>query len=54
VGRAPLLSHPYLELTVAGEAVRALVTRLQRSMNGHYQTLTLYFQLGLEFFLVQP
>ena len=54
VERDPLLSRPYLELMVAGEAVRALVTRLQRSLDGHYQTLVLYFQSGMELFLVQP
>lgn len=54
VTRDPLLSRPYLELTVAAEAGRALVTRLQRSPDGDYQALALYFQSGLELFLVQP
>lgn len=54
VERDPLLSRPYLQLTVAGEAVRALVTRLQRSLDGHYQALALYFQSGMELLLVQP
>ncbi|GAB3572259.1 hypothetical protein [Hymenobacter daeguensis] len=54
VERDPLLSRPYLELIVAGEAVRALITRLRRSLDGHYQALVLYFQSGLELFLVQP
>jgi hypothetical protein len=54
VERDPLLSRPYLELQIAGEAVRALVTRLQHTLDGQYQALSLYFQSGLELFLVQP
>jgi hypothetical protein len=34
--------------------MRALVTRLCRSLHGYYQALVLYFQSGLELFLAQP
>ena len=54
VARDPLLSRPYLEFVFAGEAVRALVTRLRRSLDGLEQALVLYFQSGLELFLAQP
>lgn len=54
VERDELLSRPYLHLEVASETVRALVTRLRRSADGVYRTLVLYFQSGLELFLVYP
>lgn len=52
--RDGLLSRPYLLLQVAGENVRALITRLRHSLDGEYRALVLYFQSGLELFLVQP
>jgi len=54
IERDPLLSRPYLVITLAGQAIRALVTRLRRSLDGQYQALVLYFQSGLELSLVQP
>lgn len=54
VERDPVLSRPYLELVVDGKAMRALVTRLRRSLDGLNQALVLYFQSGLELFLTQP
>ncbi|RSK47549.1 hypothetical protein [Hymenobacter rigui] len=54
VTRDPLLSRPYLEFSVGGETVRALITRLRRSTDGLYQALVLYFQSGLELVLTQP
>jgi len=54
VERDSLLSRPYLQLQLATENVTALVTRLRRSADGMYRTLVLYFQSGLELFLVYP
>ncbi|RZK19085.1 MAG: hypothetical protein EOO56_14890 [Hymenobacter sp.] len=54
VERDGLLSRPYLQLQLATESVSALVTRLRRSADGAYRTLVLYFQSGLELFLVYP
>lgn len=54
VERDSLLSRPYLQLHLASEIVTALVTRLRRSADGAYRTLVLYFQSGLELFLVYP
>lgn len=54
IERDALLSRPYLLLQLANESVRALVTRLRHSADGHYRALVLYFQSGLELFLVQP
>ncbi|TVT39231.1 hypothetical protein FNT36_16370 [Hymenobacter setariae] len=54
VERDSLLSRPYLQLQLATESVTALVTRLRRSADGAYRTLVLYFQSGLELFLVYP
>jgi hypothetical protein len=54
IERDPLLSRPYLVILLAGQAIRALVTRLRRSLDGQYQALVLYFQSGLELSLVQP
>ncbi|TDN36057.1 hypothetical protein E4631_03770 [Hymenobacter sp. UV11] len=54
VERDSLLSRPYLQLQLGLEQVVALVTRLRRSADGHYRTLVLYFQSGLELFLVHP
>jgi hypothetical protein len=52
VERDSLLSRPYLQLQLASESASALVTRLRRSADGAYRTLVLYFQSGLELFLV--
>ena len=54
VERDSLLSRPYLSLSFAQEQVKALVTRLRRSLNGEHQLLVLYFQSGLELFLAYP
>lgn len=54
VERDALLSRPYLLLQLAGQEISALVTRLRFSADGHFRALTLYFQSGLELFLVQP
>jgi hypothetical protein len=54
VERDGLLSRPYLLLDLAQEQVKALITRLRRSLNGEYQTLVLYFHSGLELFLSHP
>lgn len=54
VQRDALLSRPYLLLHLAGQEISALITRLRFSADGHFRTLTLYFQSGLELFLVQP
>ena len=54
VERDSLLSRPYLQLQLASEKVIALVTRLRRSVDGAYRTLVLYFQSGLELFLIYP
>lgn len=52
VERDNLLGRPYLSLEFAQGQIKALVTRLRRSANGKYQTLTLYFQSGLELLLM--
>lgn len=54
VERDALLSRPYLLLQLAGQEISALITRLRFSADGHFRALTLYFQSGLELFLVQP
>lgn len=54
VERDALLSRPYLLLELAQQEITALVTRLRYSADGHFRALTLYFQSGLELFLVQP
>lgn len=54
VKRDELLSRPYLQLDVDEMPMSALVTRLRRSLDGHYRTLALYFQSGLELLLEQP
>jgi hypothetical protein len=54
VERDALLSRPYLLLELAQEEVSALVTRLRHSADGQFRALVLYFQSGLELFLVQP
>ena len=54
VERDALLSRPYLLLELAQEEVTALVTRLRHSADGQFRALVLYFQSGLELFLVQP
>lgn len=54
IERDDLLSRPYLQLQLATESVIALVTRLRRSADGAYRTLVLYFQSGLELFLIHP
>lgn len=52
--RDDLLNRPYLQLVLGHEVVAALITRLRRSTDGHYRTLVLYFQSGLELFLTHP
>jgi len=54
IERDALLSRPYLLFQLAQQQVRALVTRLRYSADGHHRALVLYFQSGLELFLVQP
>ena len=54
IERDALLSRPYLLLQFAQEEVRALITRLRYSADGYHRALVLYFQSGLELFLVQP
>lgn len=54
VERDALLSRPYLLLELAQQEITALVTRLRYSTDGHFRALVLYFQSGLELFLVQP
>jgi hypothetical protein len=54
VERDGLLGRPYLLLEFAQEQVKALITRLRHSFDGKYQTLTLYFQSGLELLLSHP
>ncbi|TGE06555.1 hypothetical protein [Hymenobacter fodinae] len=54
VERDALLNRPYLELQLAAEKTRALVTRLRRSMDGQRSQLNLYFQSGMELLLSQP
>ena len=54
VERDALLSRPYLLLELAQGEITALVTRLRHSADGHFRALVLYFQSGLELYLVQP
>jgi hypothetical protein len=54
VERDGLLNRPYLELQLAAEKTRALVTRLRRSADGQHSQLNLYFQSGMELQLAQP
>lgn len=54
VARDALLSRPYLQLQFASGEIIALVTRLRRSPDGQLRTLVLYFQSGMELFLVYP
>ena len=54
VERDALLNRPYLELQLAAEKTRALVTRLRRSVDGQQSQLNLYFQSGMELQLAQP
>ncbi|QJX45473.1 hypothetical protein HMJ29_00380 [Hymenobacter taeanensis] len=54
VERDGLLNRPYLELDLAAEKTRALVTRLRRSADGLHSQLNLYFQSGMELQLAQP
>ncbi|WP_073109406.1 hypothetical protein [Hymenobacter daecheongensis] len=51
VERDPILKRPYLTLEAAGEQTRALITRLRRSSQGQYASLTLYLQSGTELIL---
>ena len=52
--RDALLSRPTLLLALAQGEITALITRLRHSADGHFRALVLYFQSGLELFLVQP
>ena len=54
VERDSLLSRPYLQLQLAREETRALVTRLRRSSDGAQSQLSLYFQSGMEMQLARP
>jgi hypothetical protein len=54
VQRDQMLSRPYLEIQVAGEGTRALITRLRRSADGLQSQLNLYFLSGMELLLTQP
>lgn len=54
VQRDELLKRPYLELQLAQETTRALITRLRRSTDGLRSQLTLYFMSGMELLLLQP
>ena len=54
VQRDDLLKRPYLELQLAQETTRALITRLRRSTDGLRSQLTLYFMSGMEILLLQP
>lgn len=51
VQRDERLNRPYLTLDLAGEATRALVTRLRRSPTSDTRRLTLYFLSGMELVL---
>ncbi|UYZ65106.1 hypothetical protein [Hymenobacter weizhouensis] len=53
VQRDEVLGRPYLELEVAQEHTRALITRLRRSADGLSSQLNLYFMSGMEVQLVQ-
>ncbi|GAA4372170.1 hypothetical protein [Hymenobacter koreensis] len=54
VRRDELLSRPYLELQLAEEDTRALITRLRRSADGLISQLSLYFLSGMEVQLTRP
>ncbi|MBG8552204.1 hypothetical protein [Hymenobacter guriensis] len=54
VQRDELMQRPYLEIEVAQETTRALITRLRRSADGLYSQLNLYFLSGMEVQLTQP
>ncbi|OUJ71380.1 hypothetical protein [Hymenobacter crusticola] len=54
IQRDELLRRPYLELQLAQETTRALITRLRRSTDGLRSQLTLYFMSGMELLLLQP
>ena len=54
VQRDELLKRPYLELHLAQESTRALITRLRRSADGIRSQLSLYFLSGMEVLLAQP
>ena len=54
VQRDALLQRPYLELQLAEESTRALITRLRRSADGLQSQLNLYFLSGMEVQLTQP
>jgi hypothetical protein len=54
IQRDELLSRPYLELQMAQETTRALITRLRRSADGLRSQLNLYFLSGMEVQLTQP
>lgn len=54
VERDALLSRPYLQMQLAREDTRALVTRLRRSVDGAQSQLNLYFQSGMELQLARP
>jgi hypothetical protein len=54
VERDALLSRPYLQMQLAREETRALVTRLRRSTDGAHCQLNLYFQSGMELQLARP
>ncbi|AYA37115.1 hypothetical protein D3Y59_08635 [Hymenobacter oligotrophus] len=54
VQRDEMLNRPYLEIEVAQEKTRALITRLRRSSDGQRSQLNLYFLSGMEMQLTQP
>lgn len=54
VQRDALLQRPYLEIQLAEEQTRALITRLRRSADGLKSQLNLYFLSGMEVQLTQP
>ena len=54
VQRDALLQRPYLEVQLAEERTRALITRLRRSADGLKSQLNLYFLSGMELQLTQP
>lgn len=54
VQRDELLNRPYLRLNLPSEEMRALVTRLRRTIDGSRSQLNLYFSSGLEMQLDRP
>jgi hypothetical protein len=54
VQRDALLQRPYLDIQLAEERTRALITRLRRSADGRQSQLNLYFLSGMEVQLTQP